>query len=505
MNFDILHQILTYDPAQPMLFSGMLFWLFFAFVLGIYSFIYKHNMLRISFLFAVSLFFYYKSGGICFWLLIISTIIDFLIGLRIGRTDHPLWRRMWLIASLTFNLGVLAYFKYTYFVVDALNALVGTDISASNFLAALANANLGTHFTVDKILLPVGISFYTFQTMSYSIDIYRKKLSPVTNIIDFGFYVSFFPQLVAGPIVRASEFIPQIRKKYELTMDQFGYAVFLIINGLIKKIVISDYLSTNFVDRVFESPESFTGFENLTAVYAYALQIYCDFSGYTDIAIGVALLLGYQLAVNFNSPYKSSDITEFWRRWHISLSPWLRDYVYISLGGNRKGTVRTYINLMLTMLVGGLWHGAHLRFIVWGALHGAGLAIHKLWIKMFGTISNSLLYRALAWFLTFHFVCFAWMFFRAESIHQVMVMLEKILFYFTPQIFLQFLESYTMVVVLMLSAFAIHLIPFRWKETLRDSFISLPVWEKAVISIAATVFIYQFKTSEVHAFIYFQF
>lgn len=505
MNFEILRQIITYDPAQPMLFSGMIFWLFFAFVLGVYSFIYKHNMLRTTFLFAVSLFFYYKSGGICFWLLVFSTIIDFVIGLRIGQARQQIWKRTWLIASLVINLGVLAYFKYTYFVVDALNELAGTDITASNFFAALANANLGTHFSVDKILLPVGISFYTFQTMSYSIDIYRGKLAPVTNIIDFGFYVSFFPQLVAGPIVRAADFIPQIRQRYELTMDQFGYAVFLIINGLIKKIVISDYLSINFVDRVFESPESFTGFENLTAVYAYSLQIYCDFSGYTDIAIGVALLLGYHLVINFNSPYKSTDITEFWRRWHISLSTWLRDYVYISLGGNRKGTIRTYINLMLTMLIGGLWHGAHLRFIVWGGLHGAGLAIHKMWMKAFGTVSKSLIYRSLSWLITFHFVCFAWIFFRAESISQVGVMMEKIIFYFAPQVILQFLESYALVVTLLLSAFAIHLAPSKWKILLKESFLSLPLWEKATIAIAAAIFIYQFKTSEVQAFIYFQF
>ncbi len=506
MTIDNLIELLSYNPKEPMLFTNMVFWLFFAFVLTGYSLVYKRSILRTAFLFAVSLFFYYKSGGICFWLLIFSTLVDYAIGFQIGLSKHTFSRKVWLILSLVVNLGILAYFKYTFFIVDTLNAFSGNEITASNYLAAFTNTYLGSNFSVDSIILPVGISFYTFQTMSYSIDIYRGKLAPVNNIIDFGFYVSFFPQLVAGPIVRAADFIPQIRKSYELTMDQFGSAVFLILSGLVKKMVISDFLSINFIDRIFESPESFTGLENLMAVYSYAIQIYCDFSGYTDIAIGVALLLGFNLPINFRSPYKSTDITEFWRRWHISLSTWLRDYVYISLGGNRKGKFRTYINLLITMLLGGLWHGAHLRFIIWGGLHGAGLALHKLWMQTVGSrISGNKIFKIISWFITFHFVCFAWIFFRAESISKVWVMVEKILFYFSPQILFQFINAFSVVFILLVSVFAIHLIPNSWKEQVKSYFIAAPLWSKAFVCIVVALFIFQFKSSEVQAFIYFQF
>ncbi len=291
-------------------------------------------------------------------------------------------RKLFVATSVFINLSLLAYFKYAYFFTDLFNSAFNTDFEVINLLAEWTNNLFGSSFNISQIILPVGISFYTFQTISYTVDVYRKKLKPVKNIIDFGFYVSFFPQLVAGPIVRAAEFIPQLYQKFKLTKQEFGHAIFLILNGLVKKMLISDYISINFVDRVFDSPLSFTGFENLMAVYGYSIQIYCDFSGYTDIAIGVALFLGFRLPINFNSPYKAMNITDFWRRWHISLSSWLRDYLYIPFGGNKKGKTSTYINLMITMILGGLWHGASLRFVIWGGIHGFGLVIHKLWVKL---------------------------------------------------------------------------------------------------------------------------
>ena len=283
------------------------------------------------------------------------------------------------------NLGLLSYFKYSYFLTGFFNSLFGTTYQPVDYLAHWTNYLTGSNLEIAHIILPVGISFYTFQSISYSVDIYRGLIKPVNRFLDFAFFVSFFPQLVAGPIVRATEFVPQIYKPYNLTRPEFNRAIFLILGGLIKKILISDYISSNFVDRVFASPGSYTGFENLMSVYGYTIQIYCDFSGYTDIAIGVALLLGFRLSINFDAPYISQNITEFWRRWHISLSTWLRDYLYISLGGNRKGKVRQYVNLFITMLLGGLWHGAHIKFLIWGALHGVALAIHKLYMQVTGT------------------------------------------------------------------------------------------------------------------------
>src|SRR5690606_35141846 len=266
--------------------------------------------------------------------------------------------------------------------------------------------------------LPIGISFFTFQSLSYTIDVYRKDLTPTRSLLDYAFFVSFFPLLVAGPIVRASYFLPQLQQPLLVTREAFGRGVFLILAGLVKKAVIADYISVNFVDRVFDNPALYSGLENLLAVYGYALQIYCDFSGYSDMAIGIALLLGFQFPnnFNFNSPYRSLSITEFWRRWHISLSTWLRDYLYISLGGNRRGRLRTYLNQFITMVLGGLWHGASLRFLLWGAMHGVGLAVHKIWMSW---TKNTWLGRSswagsfLSWILTFHFVCFTWIFFRA--------------------------------------------------------------------------------------------
>ena len=245
-------------------------------------------------------------------------------------------------------------------------------------------------FMVDKIILPVGISFYLFQVMSYTIDVYRGHVKPVKNILDFAFYVSFFPQLVAGPIVRANEFIPQLYKPFRLSRRVFGLAVFWVLNGLIKKIVLSDYLAVNLIDRVFENPLLFSGFENLFALFAYSLQVYADFSGYTDIAIGIAMLMGFYLPQNFDSPYKSKNPQEFWRRWHMSLSRWLKSYLYIPLGGNRKilgkevkdKTTAGNFNSFITMLLGGLWHGASWNFVIWGALNGAGMIVYKVWAKM---------------------------------------------------------------------------------------------------------------------------
>ena len=505
---DVLKSILLYSETKPLLFTELLFWGFFAFLLLLYSVLYKKNPLRNAYLFLMSLFFYYKSGGYFFSLLVFSTIVDFTLGQLIFSSNTQTKKKIFLTLSVVVNLSLLGYFKYAYFFTDIINQSFGLDLKVINHLASFTNNLTGSTFDISRIILPVGISFYTFQTISYTVDVYRGKLEPVKNIIDFGFYVSFFPQLVAGPIVRAAEFVPQLYQKFKLTKQEFGHAVFLILNGLIKKMLISDYISINFVDRIFDSPTSFTGFENLMAVYGYSIQIYCDFSGYTDIAIGVALLLGFRLPVNFNSPYKAINITDFWRRWHISLSSWLRDYLYIPLGGNRKGKVRTHINLMITMLLGGLWHGASLRFVIWGGLHGLGLVVHKLWSKLMYSLKKkhsgqSKITQFVSIFITFHLVSFAWIFFRAETLADAFDMIKQISynFQFIPIIIL----SYYKIFLLILAGFIIHWLPSRVKESYRGVFIKSHIIIKVIIVVLVVFVLYQAKSAEIQPFIYFQF
>ncbi|PHN07521.1 MBOAT family O-acyltransferase [Flavilitoribacter nigricans] len=370
IDWSSIWQFFTYDPSQPLLFNSARFFIFFLVAYGFFLLLRKRTFARTAYLFLFSVYFYYLSSGVYFWLLLLSTVVNFGLGHLLEIREEPWRRKLWMTVSVLFNLGILAYFKYTNFFIDTANQLTG---NAWDF---------------QRIFLPVGISFYTFQVLSYTIDIYRRKIQSLSAgleswqaggraLIDFAFFVSFFPQLVAGPIVRAADFLPQIRQPLSLSREQMGQAFLLIIGGLFKKAVISDYISVNFVDRVFDNPGLYSGLENLLASYGYAIQIYCDFSGYSDMAIGLALLMGFQLPENFRTPYQSDSIQGFWRRWHISLSSWLRDYLYISLGGNRKGSFRTYINLMITMLLGGLWHGASWVFVIWGGLHGMALAIDR--------------------------------------------------------------------------------------------------------------------------------
>jgi len=499
-------KLICYYPDKPLSFTTPAFCIFFLFVMAGYCLFYKRLFIRNFYLLLVSLFFYFKSGGLFLVLLLIVTVIDFSCGLLIHRSEKRLFRKLFILLSLISNLGILAYFKYTDFIVSTLNDLLGTQIQVHDFLASFSNSSFGTSFDISNIILPVGISFFTFQSMSYTLDVYRKKLEPVRNIVDFGFYVSFFPQLVAGPIVRASEFIPQLYSDFSLSKREFGHAIFLILKGLIKKIIISDFIATGFIDRVFDMPAIYSGFENLMAVYGYGLQIYCDFSGYTDIAIGLGLIMGFRLPVNFNSPYKASDIGDFWKRWHISLSRWLKDYLYIPLGGNRKGAFRTNINLMITMLLGGLWHGASARFILWGGLHGAGLVLSRAWNSLAGKkIKPGKFGRAIAIFITFNFVSFCWIFFRASDMDTAILMIKQIAENFSPGSFITVLSAYSSIFLLILAGYAIHFLPERIKESYRGFFINIPVPAQVTIIVFIAVVLYQMRLTEVVPFIYFRF
>lgn len=552
---EALRTIFVYNQSAPLIFTKFFFWAFFAFVLVGYSVIYKNKnrSIRAGYLFVLSIFFYYKSSGFFFFLVLFSITLDYFVGKWIYHSKNPAKRKILLASSIFINLSVLAYFKYSYFFIDSLNFLLDTDFKVVNHAANLANLSLGTHFDIDRILLPVGISFYTFQTISYSVDVYRGDTEPVKNLIDYGFFVSFFPQLVAGPIVRASGFIKQIYEDFSVSKAEFGWAIFMILKGLIKKIFIGDYIAVNFVDRVFSNPVTYSGFENLMALFGYSLQVYVDFSGYTDIAIGVALLMGFRLPQNFNSPYKAKNVGDFWKRWHMSLSSWLKDYLYIPIGGNRSGSVFSYltlgvilaivillvgelilapvfavvvlviailmrffpnlkrnvdtnINLMLTMLLGGLWHGASLNFIIWGGLNGIGLVVYKFWRKISPWEAQNN-WAANIWkiAITFTFITFTRVFFRGESITIVKQMLHQIGSAFNTSLIPEVLIAYKWVFMVMLFGFVIHWLSENLKEKITNWFIGTPIWAKAVISAVVVIIVYQSISSDMQAFIYFQF
>lgn len=489
----ILEQF-AYDPNNPLIFtSGLFLFIFCAFLL-FYAMLRRKMTSRIVYVLLFSLYFYYKTSGIFVLLLLFVSLSDFIIGFFIERAQTSLKRKLLVSLSISINLGLLCYFKYT------------------NFLLQIFSDLADKPFELQNIFLPIGISFFTFQSMSYIIDIYRRRIKPVDLWIDYIFYISFFPQLVAGPIVRAHDFIPQIyRSSNFVSYKMFCEGYILIMFGLFKKSIISDYISFNFVDRVFDNPLLYSGLENLIGVYGYALQIYCDFSGYSDIAIGIALILGFRFNKNFDSPYKSATITEFWRRWHISLSSWLKDYLYVSLGGNRKGSLRTYINLMITMLLGGLWHGAALKFIIWGGLHGIGLGVHKLFMSLFpsfkpqGIDMTSRWRRTLGILITFNFVCFTWIFFRADNMQVVGQMLSQIFTSFNAGLLPEFIKGYKLVILLIIAGYIFHFIPQKWEDYIKQSSERIPLPIKAVAMTILIWGIMQIKSSDIQPFIYFQF
>ena len=487
VSLETIQNWFIYNPKQPLLFNSALFLGLFIIFYFIYIVSRKTHYFRITYVVLFSLFFYYKCSGIYFWLLVFSSVVDYSLSRLIYAEVIQFYRRFYLILSLVINLGMLAYFKYTNFFIDNFNGL---------FSGSLA---------FEDIFLPIGISFYTFQTLSYTIDVYRKELEPTKSFVDFLFFVSFFPQLVAGPIVRASDFIPQIYEKLQLTKEDFNKALFLIIGGLLKKAVISDFISTNFVDRVFDAPNSYTAFENLMASYGYAIQIYCDFSGYSDMAIGLALLMGFKLPPNFRTPYQSGSITEFWRRWHISLSSWLRDYLYISMGGNRKGKIRTYFNLFMTMFLGGLWHGASWKFVFWGVLHGMALVVEKFF-GQFVKLPKNAFVRTIQVLLTFHFVVFCWLFFRAKDFATAFQIAENISkIQFNLEQWQTIVLGYQNVFLLLLIGFIWHFLPQSVTDLKERLFGKLPFWAKAIVLGFVFWIVYATASAGTQPFIYFQF
>lgn len=401
-------------------------------------------------LLAISYYFYAYWDWRFLGLILLSTVVDYVIGLRLERCDVSTIRKWWLAASMIVNLGLLGVFKYCNFFIDNLR---------------VALEPFGLNLQHLSIVLPVGISFYTFQTMSYTVDVYRRQLPACRSFVDFALFVSFFPQLVAGPIVRASELLPQIQRPRQLSSFDMlaGFRQFTI--GLFKKVFIADNLAP-YVDFQFENAGLFDAPSTWLAVTAYTIQIYCDFSGYSDMAIGTARMIGFHFSENFRLPYLSMSITEFWRRWHISLSSWLRDYLYIPLGGNRHGRVRTYVNLMLTMLLGGLWHGASWNFAIWGLLHGSALSLHRRWRGRGEPIEQTASpawYRLAAWTTTMLIVTSGWVLFRAASWQEAALIFRQLL---GAQAGFHHLSPFALLIVV---GFFVHhsLIVLRWTESLR--------------------------------------
>lgn len=490
MDWNKLWDVLAYDAREPMLFSSGLFLVLFLLFSGGYAVLRHRDTARLLFVTLFSYYFYYKCSGLYFGLLGVVTLTDFVLARRMARTESVRGRKILLVVSLLVNLGLLCYFKYT------------------NFFGTMFSSLWGTEFRPLDIFLPVGISFFTFQSLSYTIDVYRRQIQPLDRLLDYAFYVSFFPQLVAGPIVRARDFLPQVRRPLMVSREMSGTGVFLILCGLVKKAVVSDYLSLNFVDRVFDNPSLYSGAENLLGVYGYALQIYCDFSGYSDMAIGLALLLGFRFPENFRSPYRAESVAEFWHRWHISLSTWLRDYLYISLGGNRRGRARTYLNLFLTMLLGGLWHGASWNFVAWGAMHGTALAAHKAWRTFRGKAKTDVSHgwrRVAGAVVTFHFVCLCWVFFRCATFDDATEVLARIATDFRFSTIPAIVSASPAVFLLMAVGYVCHFLPVGWTEACRRSVVRMPLVCKALLLLMAAYTVVQVKGSGIQPFIYFQF
>ncbi|PID29353.1 MAG: alginate acetyltransferase [Candidatus Cloacimonadota bacterium] len=465
-----------------MVFSSVTFLIFFIIV---YSLLvsFKGRVSLTKFVLLSSSYFFYGYWNYKFLSLIIfSTILDYIVGGRIYQSSSSKNRKLLLTISMVSNLGLLFFFKYFNFFIESFNSSFGF---------------LGLSFHTLNIILPVGISFYTFQTMSYTIDIYRKSLKPSKSFLDFSIFVAFFPQLVAGPIVRAVDFLPQIERDISISKDNFFKGGQIFLNGFLKKLLIADTLAY-FVDYVFANPSVFDSYTIWAAVVAYTIQIFCDFSGYSYMAIGIAKIIGFDLPENFRSPYIALNITQFWRRWHISLSTWLRDYLYISLGGNRKGSFRTYQNLFLTMVLGGLWHGASWNFVIWGGLHGLGLIIHKLYLKWFSP-SESFLAKSVSWFSTMLFVMICWVYFRAESFEFSSIMLKK-MFVFEDGVH----YIYTKFVVIMVMVIISHIFALKGYDR-KYYFVDLKSFKGAFILVFALFLFLLFSPINTAPFIYFQF
>ncbi|HEX3535468.1 MAG TPA: MBOAT family O-acyltransferase [Stellaceae bacterium] len=470
-----------------MLFPTFGFLLFFLAVAAGLAVLEDRFTAKKALLVAASYFFYAQWDWRFCFLLAFSTGLSFIAGLLIGRLKDQSRQRLVLGIAIALHLGLLGIFKYLDFFV-----------LSSNELAHLLGLEHELPFV--EILLPVGISFFTFHGISYVTDVYRGDVAVCRNPLDMALYMSFFPQLVAGPIVRAAYFLPQLARPSAEPIP-IGPAMLLILGGLFKKIVVANYLATGLVDPVFAAPTSYGGPDLLLATYGYAVQIYCDFSAYTDMAIALAALCGFRFPANFNQPYRAERLREFWQRWHISLSSWLRDYLYKPLGGNRRGRLLTYRNLLLTMLLGGLWHGAAWKFIAWGVLHGGGLAAERMVEPWLGRRAATPLGRAVAVVVVFHFVCLAWIFFRAEDFDVARLFIAGLFSGWAGGV----QQAGPFVVGLIALGMAGQFLPDRLFDRAAEALGEAPVWGLGAAAGAAVAMINALGPDGIAPFIYFRF
>jgi alginate O-acetyltransferase complex protein AlgI len=471
-----------------MIFTQPVFFAFFALTFGVHWAL-ENARSRKLWLLAMSYVFYGYWDVRFVGLIVLCTVFDYAIGLLLARTDAPGRRHALIAASLCMNLGLLGFFKYYGFFVDSA-------------LALLKSLDFRVSIPLLKVVLPAGISFFTFQTMSYTIDVYRRQLEPQRNFLDFALFVGFFPQLVSGPIVRASQFLPQLTMPRVLANVDVRRALALFAVGYFKKACVADNIAAA-IDPVFNHPTSYTGAERTLSALLYSVQIYCDFSGYTDMALGAAALLGYELAVNFRAPYFSVSVREFWQRWHISLSTWLRDYLYIPLGGNRGGAVYAARNMMITMLLGGLWHGANWTFILWGFLHGAALAVHRLWLSRPRARASAApapsWKTGLSWLATFSWVVLCFTIFRCPNIHSAFEFL--IVRTARGRTVGPSLDWWVVIALLA----AAHYFCFRHREAIKRQVVSLPDLAFYPALGGAAALLLSLTPAKAAPFIYFQF
>lgn len=491
IDFDKLIGVLKFDQYNPLLFNTGLFLILFAAFIVIYQLLRKHRTAKFLFVIAFSLYFYYKSSAECCFILLGVCVSDFLLGIIMEQCRKQWQKKCVVTINVVLNVGMLVYFKY-------FNLLYET---VANF----------THRDFDAldIILPAGISFFTFRSISYIVDIYRGEMKACRDFLAYTFYLTFFPPLLAGPVVRAKDMLPQVQANPEASHAMVSEGLFLIMCGLVKKVIVADFISQNFVDRIFDNPLLYSGFEVVMGAYGFLIQLYCDFSGYSDMAIGIALLLGYQFMDNFRSPFKSQNPTEFWHRWHISLSSWLRDYIYIPLGGNRCHPVRHYANLMCTMLIGGLWHGASWMYLIWGGLQGVFLSGHKLLKKAMPELDaekrNKWWRRSLNIFITFNLIAISMIFFRARSMDVVKGMWTQVTTNFHIDVAPQFIEGYLLIVLAMAGAYLMHFAPETWTHKLKRWYAASPLMIQTVVLGVVIFIIIQTRQSDIMPFIYLQY
>lgn len=490
LDFGAVIAQLKFNSAEPLLFNTGLFLLLFVGFMALYELLRHHRIARMLVTIAFSLYFYYKSSAEYCLLLLGICISDYVLGNLMGVLNDRRARKAVVWCNVVVNLGLLVYFKYFNLLLSTLSEFTGGGFDALD------------------IILPAGISFITFRSISYMVDIYRGDMEPERNFLNYVFSLTFFPPLLAGPVVRARDLLPQVRKDTAATDAMISEGLVLIMFGLVKKVIIADYLSGNFVNRIFDNPALYSGFENLLGCIGFTIQIYCDFSGYSDMAIGIALLMGYRFRQNFDAPFKSQNPSEFWRRWHISLSTWLRDYLYIPLGGSRRGKVRTYVNNFITMVLGGLWHGAGWMYLMWGAYQGALLAVHK-WIKTWWktpeAVRGSVAARVFNISLTFALTVVGFTIFRADSFETLSVIATQIFGNFHASVAPQFIQGYTLIVVTLCAAFVAHFAPTGWNGALTRTYSFMPLAVRGLLLALIIFLVIQSRSGDLVPFIYLQY